>query len=353
MARAYRRTAVSPERRRAVPGAMRDRDRLVPPRPARARSPGADRGPPRGRAGRARVRARPAPARRRALPVAPTARGSCWRRCASCARRCASAAASCSCGRGRPEHVLPRLARETGAEAVHFASDVSPFAMARDRRVIAALGDVAVRRTPGNFVADVGAPRTKDGRPFAVFSPFHRAWEQLPRRAVHGAPRRCSVPAGLDPGAIPDGPGRPRPPSRSRPARRPRASALRAGSPTASSATPTATTGSPAARRSCRRTCTSAACRRARSRSGRARRAARARRRSCASSPGATSTRTSCCTTRATPAAPTSRSSTRSSGRTTPDALEAWRAGRTGYPGRRRRRCASSCTRAGCTTARG
>src|SRR5215210_918858 len=32
---------------------------------------------------------------------------------------------------GRPEEVLPRLARETGADAVHFASDVSPFAMAR------------------------------------------------------------------------------------------------------------------------------------------------------------------------------------------------------------------------------
>ena len=107
---------------------------------------------------------------------------------------------------GRPEEVLPRLARETGAEAVHFASDVSPFAMARDRRVIAALGDVAARRTPGNFVADVNAPRTKDGRPFAVFSPFHRAWEQVPRRAVHGAPRQLHVPAGLDPGEIPDGP---------------------------------------------------------------------------------------------------------------------------------------------------
>ena len=31
---------------------------------------------------------------------------------------------------GRPEDVLPELAREVGAETVHFASDVSPFAMA-------------------------------------------------------------------------------------------------------------------------------------------------------------------------------------------------------------------------------
>jgi deoxyribodipyrimidine photo-lyase len=105
--------------------------------------------------------------------------------------------------RGRPEEVLPRLAGETGADVVHFASDVSPFAMARDRRVAAAM---PVRRHPGNFVADVGVPRTQGGRPYAVFSPFHRAWERLPRRSVHGAPRALSFPPGIRPGEIPRGP---------------------------------------------------------------------------------------------------------------------------------------------------
>src|SRR5689334_17091455 len=47
---------------------------------------------------------------------------------------------------GRPEQVLPALAAETGAEALHFASDVSPFATVRDRRVEAAMGEVAIRR---------------------------------------------------------------------------------------------------------------------------------------------------------------------------------------------------------------
>jgi deoxyribodipyrimidine photo-lyase len=107
---------------------------------------------------------------------------------------------------GRPESVLPALARELGAGAVHFASDVSPFATRRDRRVEAALDPGTVRRHPGNFVADVGVPRTADGRPFTVFSPFRRRWDELPRRAVHGAPCALVVPAGLDPGAIPDGP---------------------------------------------------------------------------------------------------------------------------------------------------
>jgi deoxyribodipyrimidine photo-lyase len=104
---------------------------------------------------------------------------------------------------GRPEQVLPALARETGAEAVYFASDVSPFAVARDRRVEALM---TVRRQPGNFVAHVGMPRTSDGNPFSVFSPFWRRWEELPRRPVHGAPRALSFPAGLDPGTIPEGP---------------------------------------------------------------------------------------------------------------------------------------------------
>jgi len=106
---------------------------------------------------------------------------------------------------GRPERELPALARETGAEAVYFASDVSPFAMARDRRVEQAL-DAEVRRQPGNFVADVGVPRTNDGRPYTVFSPFWRAWRELPRREVHGAPRELRVPPSLAPGRIPAAP---------------------------------------------------------------------------------------------------------------------------------------------------
>ena len=107
--------------------------------------------------------------------------------------------------RGPPERELPALAGETGAEAVHFASDVSPFATARDRRVEAALRDAGVElvRHPGNFVADVGVPRTSGGKPFAVFSPFWRAWEKLPRREVHGAPRKLQLPPGLRVGEIP------------------------------------------------------------------------------------------------------------------------------------------------------
>jgi len=106
---------------------------------------------------------------------------------------------------GAPERELAALAQETGADALHFASDVSPFAMARDRRVVAALDAAGVEavRHPGLFVANVNEPRIKDGRPFSVFSPFWRAWTQLERREVHGAPRTLSLPSGVKVGQIP------------------------------------------------------------------------------------------------------------------------------------------------------
>ena len=107
---------------------------------------------------------------------------------------------------GEPEVSLVELAREVGAEAVFFASDVSPFAVARDRRARAALSGAGVEvvQTPGNFVADVSVPRTQDGRPFSVYSPFHRRWKELPRREVHPAPERLpALPSGLRAGRIP------------------------------------------------------------------------------------------------------------------------------------------------------
>jgi deoxyribodipyrimidine photo-lyase len=106
---------------------------------------------------------------------------------------------------GDPARELAALAAETGATQLHFASDVSGFAMARDRRVCAAMDEAGVEvvRHPGLFVADVGRPRTKVGRPYAVFSPFSRAWERLERREVHGAPRTLAVPSGVRAGEIP------------------------------------------------------------------------------------------------------------------------------------------------------
>ena len=109
--------------------------------------------------------------------------------------------------RGPPEEVLPALARETGARAVHFTRDVSPFARERGRRVHEAATEAGLElhAHPGlTVVDDVGALETKSGgRPYTVFSPFHRAWRELPRRAVLDPPRKVPVPDGVDAGELP------------------------------------------------------------------------------------------------------------------------------------------------------
>jgi deoxyribodipyrimidine photo-lyase len=107
--------------------------------------------------------------------------------------------------RGEPAAELRALAAETAACAVYWASDATPYALARDRRVRAALREAGVDAVPGpgNFVADVGRPRTAAGGPFTVFTPFHRAWSALERRPVHRAPVELPpLPRGLDRGAL-------------------------------------------------------------------------------------------------------------------------------------------------------
>src|SRR4051812_15195438 len=47
--------------------------------------------------------------------------------------------------RGRPERELAELAREAGADAVLWTSDVAPYARARDARVTQALREAGVR----------------------------------------------------------------------------------------------------------------------------------------------------------------------------------------------------------------
>jgi deoxyribodipyrimidine photo-lyase len=107
---------------------------------------------------------------------------------------------------GAPERELPALARETHAAAVYWASDATPYALARDRRVRERLSEAGVEAVPGpgNFAADIGRPRTKGGKPFTVFTPFHRTWSALERRIVHRAPRQLpALPRGLERGEIP------------------------------------------------------------------------------------------------------------------------------------------------------
>jgi deoxyribodipyrimidine photo-lyase len=151
--------------------------------------------------------------------------------------------------RGRPEEELVTLAEEAGAQAVLWTSDVAPYARARDTRVTSALRDAGVLARPqgGSYVVDVSKPRTRAGKPFTVFSPFHRHWLELERRTVHRAPpelpalpdavRTGRLPA-LEDLALEDG--------------RPRASGVAAG-PGGTLAEPFCEPGEPAARAALRR----------------------------------------------------------------------------------------------------
>jgi deoxyribodipyrimidine photo-lyase len=108
--------------------------------------------------------------------------------------------------RGRPEEELVALADEAGAQAVLWTSDVAPYARARDTRVTSALRDAGVLARPqgGSYVVDVSKPRTRAGKPFTVFGPFHRHWLELERRTVHRAPPELpALPDAVRTGGLP------------------------------------------------------------------------------------------------------------------------------------------------------
>jgi len=105
--------------------------------------------------------------------------------------------------RGRPEDVLPALARETGADRVYVTRDAAPYGRRRDRAVAARLAaeGVMLVELPGLYVHEPDEVTTRDGRGFSVYGPFRRAWEARDRRPMLPAPDR-----------LPSPPGRPRRP---------------------------------------------------------------------------------------------------------------------------------------------
>ena len=107
---------------------------------------------------------------------------------------------------GKPEVELPKLAEETTATEVHFAYDVSPFARKRGERTHRAFRDAGleVHSHQGLNAIDVrGDIATKQGKPYTVFSPFHRNWEGIARRDVLEAPGEVPVPSGPNVGKVP------------------------------------------------------------------------------------------------------------------------------------------------------
>lgn len=78
--------------------------------------------------------------------------------------------------RGDPVQVVPQLASETGAAAVHVCADYGPYGATRDAAVKAALGGVPLVNSGSPYAVAPGRILKADGTPYQVFTPFYRAW---------------------------------------------------------------------------------------------------------------------------------------------------------------------------------
>lgn len=81
---------------------------------------------------------------------------------------------------GDPAEVVPAEAAARGAAAVHANADVTPYARTRDDRVADALGRAGVgwATSWGTLVHPPGVVRTRAGGVSLVFTPFFRAWSR-------------------------------------------------------------------------------------------------------------------------------------------------------------------------------
>lgn len=85
--------------------------------------------------------------------------------------------------RGRPDELIPRIATEIGASAVHVSEDFAPYGRRRDERVRAALDSVPLIATGSPYLVSPGRVTKKDGTPYQVFTPFLRQWRECGWRA--------------------------------------------------------------------------------------------------------------------------------------------------------------------------
>ena len=87
---------------------------------------------------------------------------------------------------GRPEEVVPEVARRVGATEVHVSADFGPYGTERDHRVAAALGSVPLVQTGSPYAVSPHRLTTVTGQTYRVFTPYFRAWRR------HGWPGPAS-----------------------------------------------------------------------------------------------------------------------------------------------------------------
>ncbi|MFJ3922038.1 cryptochrome/photolyase family protein [Streptomyces sp. NPDC090022] len=108
---------------------------------------------------------------------------------------------------GDPVEQVCAVATEADATEVHMAAGVSAYARAREERLRAALEGTGRRLHVHDAVITAVAPGAvvpAGSDHFAVFTPYHRRWSDLPPRAAVPAPRSVAVPDGIGSDPLPD-----------------------------------------------------------------------------------------------------------------------------------------------------
>nr|WP_285701000.1 deoxyribodipyrimidine photo-lyase [Actinomadura sp. NBRC 104412] len=104
--------------------------------------------------------------------------------------------------RGDPVAEVARLAKDTGADALFLADERSAYGSRRLARLREL--DLEVSALPGITVVTPGDLTPASGDHYRMFTPYWRVWDAAKWRPVARTPRRVRLPAGVDPGALPD-----------------------------------------------------------------------------------------------------------------------------------------------------
>lgn len=93
---------------------------------------------------------------------------------------------------GDPADVIPRLAKQVGAQQVHVSRETTPYGRRRDEAVEKALAEDGreLVATGSPYAVGPGRVVNQSGAPYKVFTPFARAWHQHGRPAPAERPKR-------------------------------------------------------------------------------------------------------------------------------------------------------------------
>jgi deoxyribodipyrimidine photo-lyase len=111
---------------------------------------------------------------------------------------------------GDPVAETIKVARETEAEGIALAADVTAYAKRRERRLEEECDKhrLSLRLFPGVTVLNPGDVKAGGGGHYKVFTPYHRAWLGAKWRDEVATPRTVKMPPGVRVGrlpAVPDG----------------------------------------------------------------------------------------------------------------------------------------------------